>query len=154
MDIFDSSLSDKIIDLFPSSPFGFILYMIVIMFFGLVIIFYFHFKAKSKNIDKIVENKKDVYDKSKDEITFYDLLHIASNQRSSTADLLVVLRVFNERFSIDEYKEDAFLLFRKVLTHKNRHKKVFDCFNNLIISNNKKYENQLKQLEIESLKIG
>ena len=136
-------VSDIILDLLPSTPFAFLVYLGVITFFGILIILYFARKSqKSKT-----EEKK--YDK----LSIESLLKIAANPKSSSKDLMSALIVYNENFRVKDDIEKSLAFFRYALNHKNRKKAFFDYFHKKILPKNIKFENELNEIEKEALKL-
>ena len=141
---FLSVISDKILDLFPSTPFAFLIYLGVITFFSILLIFYFSKKKpkKSKKQEKRNDDNK---------LTIESLLEIANNPKSNSQDLLSALVLYNENFKVEDDVKKSFEFFKKVLNHKNRKKAFFDYFHGNIIPNNIKFKNELDKIEKEAL---
>jgi hypothetical protein len=138
---FLSFFSDTVWDVFPNSPLAFLVYLGGVFIFCLLLIFYFARKKDKEN------NKKE----SPKEVTLDDLLKIANNPKSTTADLLSALMLYNDRFNVAENKEKSMLFFEKVLNHKHRHKKLFDYFHGSILPKNIKFKDELDELEKKAL---
>ena len=138
---FLSFISDKILDIFPSTPFAFLVYLGVITFFGILIIFYFAKKLK--------ESKKQ--EKKDDKLTISSLLEIATNPNSSSKDLLSALILYNENFKVEDNVKHSLDFFKKVLNHKNRKKAFFDYFHGNVLPKNPKFKKQLNEIEKEAL---
>ena len=138
---FLSFISDKILDIFPSTPFAFLVYLGVITFFGILIIFYFAKKLK--------ESKKQ--EKKDDKLTISSLLEIAINPNSSSKDLLSALILYNENFKVEDDVKHSLDFFKKALNHKNRKKAFFDYFHEKILPKNPKFKKQLNEIEKEAL---
>jgi len=141
---FLSFISDRILDIFPSTPFAFLIYLGAITFFSILIIFYFS-KKRSKSVKK--EEKKE------NKITIEALLKIANNPKSTSQDLLSALMLYNENFKVENDVKKSLEFFKKVLTHKNRKKAFFDYFHGNILPNNLKFKNELDKIEKEALNI-
>ena len=139
---FFSFISDGIWDISPNSPLAFIIYLFLITVFCIVLIFYFAKKSKKK---------ASVQNKSKKELTLGDLLKIANNPKSTTADLLTALMLFNDKFVVAQDKEKSLEFFEKVLNHKNRSKKLFDYFHGNILPKNITFKDVLDELEKKAL---
>ena len=137
-------VSDIILDLLPSTPFAFLVYLGVITLFSVLTIFYFA-KKKSKKSKK--QDKKD------DKLTVDSLLKIAANPKSSPKDLLSALMAYNEKFRVKDDIEKSLAFFRYVLNHKNRKKAFFDYFHRKILPKNTKFEDELNEIEKEALKL-
>ncbi|ACM92064.1 hypothetical protein NAMH_0883 [Nautilia profundicola AmH] len=139
---FFSFLSDTVWDLSPNSPLAFIIYLILITVICLFFIFYFARKSKNNNTNKSQKHHK---------LTLDDLIDIADNPKSNTADLLSALMLFNEKFVVAQDKEKSMLFFEKILNHKHRHKKLFDYFHGSILPKNITYKDELDTLEKKAL---
>jgi TPR repeat protein len=139
---FFSFISEGIWDLSPNSPLAYIVYLLAITVICVFLIFYFAKKSKKQTKHNIHKNK---------ELTLEDLLKIAANPKSSTADLLVALQLFNEKFVVAQNKEKSIEFFKKVLNHKNRHKSLFDYFHGSILPKNITFKDELDKLEREAL---
>jgi TPR repeat protein len=141
---FFSFFSDTVWDIAPDSPVAFIIYLGLITVFCVILIFYFakraHRKPKTSSVNN---NKKDV--------TLDDLLKIAKNPKSSTADLLTALMLFNDKFVVAQDKQKSIEFFEKVLNHNNRSKKLFDYFHGSILPKNITFKDQLDELEKKAL---
>ena len=109
---------------------------------GIFLIFYFARKYKKQNRPVQNEHK---------EVTLSDLLNIANNPKSTTADLLSALMLFNEKFVVAQDKENSIVFFEKVLNHKNRHKKLFDYFHGAVLPKNITFKDELDKLEKKAL---
>ena len=140
---FFSFVSEGIWDISPDSPLAFVVYLFLITVFCIILIFYFakKFKNKPKSTDNI----------PKKEITLNDLLKIANNPKSSTADLLSALMLFNDKFVVAQDKNKSIEFFEKVLNHTNRHKKLFDYFHGSILPKNITFKDELDKLEKKAL---
>jgi len=139
---FFSFISDGVWDLSPNSPLAYIIYLLTITCICVFLIFYFAKKSKKQTKHSIREHK---------ELTLEDLLKIASNPKSSTADLLIALQLFNEKFVIAQNKEKSMDFLKTVLNHKNRHKRLFDYFHGNILPKNITFKDELDKLEKEAL---
>jgi len=139
---FFSFISDEIWDISPNSPLAYVVYLVAISVICVFLIFYFAKKSKKQTKHSIREHK---------ELTLEDLLKIASNPKSSTADLLVALQLFNKNFVVAQNKEKSMDFFKKVLNHKNRHKSLFDYFHGSILPKNITFKDELDKLEKEAL---
>jgi len=140
---FLSFISEFILDLTPSTPFAYLLYLLIITLVSLALIFYLARKTKKNN------NKKE--EPQKKEITIDHLLQIASNPKSTLKDLLSALVMFNEMFSVSSDVKKSLALFKKVLNHKNRNKALFDYFHGNILPKNLQYKDELDKIEKEAL---
>ena len=140
---FFSFLSDGIWDLSPDSPISFIVYLGIITIICVFLIIYLAKKSK-----KTFQKPSDLKNK---EITFADLLRIANSSKSSTADLLVALQLYNEKFNVAQNKEKSIEFFKKVLNHKNKHKSLFNYFHGSILPKNITFKDELDKLEREAL---
>ena len=140
---FFSFICDGIWDISPDSPISFIVYLGIITIICVFLIIYLAKKSK-----KTFQKPSDLKNK---EITFADLLKIANSSKSSSADLLVALQLYNENFNVAQNKEKSIDFFRKVLNHKNRHKILFDYFHGNILPKNLQYKDELDRLEREAL---
>ena len=139
---FLSVISDTILDVFPSTPFAFLIYLGVITFFSILIIFYFATK-KPKGSKK--EEKTD------DKLTIESLLKTANNPKSNSKDLLTALMLYNENFKVENDVKKSMEFFEKVLNHKNRKKAFFDYSHGNILPNNIKFKDELDKIEKEAL---
>jgi sulfur carrier protein ThiS len=137
---FFSFISEGVWDFSPNSPLAYIIYLGGITILCVFLIFYFAKKSEKQN----------KYNKNK-EITLTDLLKIAANNKSSTADLLAALQLFNEKFVVAQNKEKSIEFFKKVLNHKNRHKSLFDYFHGSTLPKNITFKDELNKLEREAL---
>ena len=137
---FLSFISDKILDIFPSTPFAFLVYLGIITFFSVFIIFYFS-KKKSK------ESKEE----NNNNLTIDSLLKIATNPKSNSKDLLSALMLYNENFKVEDDVKKSMEFFKRVLNHKNRKKAFFDYFHGSILSKNLKFKDELDKIEREAL---
>lgn len=140
---FFSFISDTILDIFPSTPFAFLIYLGVITFFGILIIFYFAKRKpkKSKKQQKISHNK----------VTIESLLKIANNPNSNSKDLLSALMLYNENFKVEDDVKKSIEFFKKVLNHRSRKKAFFDYFHGNILPKNLKFKNELDKIERKAL---
>ena len=138
-----SFISEGIWDISPNSPLAFIIYLFLITVFCIILIFYFAKKSKKQ--------ANSINNSSKKEITLNDLLKIANNPKSSTADLLTALMLFNDKFVVAQDKEKSLEFFKKVLNHKNRSKKLFDYFHGNILPKNITFKDALDELEKKAL---
>jgi len=136
---FLSFISDEILDFTPSSPFAYLIYLLIVVIICLGIIFYF-----ARQIPK--EEKEE-----KRELTLNDLINIAKNPKSSKADLLSALMLFNEHFKVKDDVENSLEFFEKVLTHKHRQKVHFDYFHGNILPKNITFKDKLDELEKNAL---
>jgi len=105
----------------------------------LLLIAFFLLLKKSKKKD----NKK--------QLELKDLLLIAQNQNSTSDDILLSLKLFNENFFIDDNKEMSFEFFNYILNHKNINKEVFQFFHKEIKTKNKNYQKDLDVIERKAL---
>ena len=138
---FFSSISDFLWDLFPSSPFYYIAYMLFVMAVGLFFIIYF-----SKR--KPTENKEII----KKEVTLDDLIKIAKSSNSTTQDLAAALLMFNEKFKVEDDYQKSIEFFKLVLNHKKAtSKKLFEIFHGQILPKNLAFKNELDKIEREAL---
>ena len=133
-------VSDIILDIFPSTPFAFLVYLGIITFFGVLLIFYFARKPK--------ESKKE---EKNDNLTIDSLLKIAINPKSNSKDLLSALMLYNENFKVENDVKKSMEFFKSVLNHKNRKKAFFDYFHGNILPNNIKFKDELDKIEREAL---
>ncbi len=139
LDIFNS-LSDFFWDLFPSSPFYYIAYMLFVMAIGLFLIIYFS------------KQKPEEMQETKQEATLDDLLKIAKSSKSTTQDLLAALLLFDEKFKVEDDYRKSLQFFKLVLNHKKAtSKKIFDIFHGKILPANIKFKNELDKIEREAL---
>jgi len=139
---FFSFISDAVWDISPSSPLAFVIYLLLFLITGIFLIFYFARKHKKQKTN--IQN-------TKKELTIDDLIDIASNPKSTTADLLSALMMFNEKFVVAQDKEKSMIFFEKALNHKHRHKKLFDYFHGSILPKNITFKDQLDELEKKAL---
>ncbi len=134
-------ISDFIISLLPSNAVVFIIYLAGITLFSVAFILILSRKKPKKN-QSIKQNNN---------VTIDNLLEIANNPKSTLNDLIFTLEYFFENFKIKENKKKSFELFKKVLNHKNRSKKVFDIFHGKILPANLDYKEELNELEKKAL---
>ena len=132
-------ISDFIISFLPSTPVFFIIYLVFMSIFFILLIFILSRKKskKNKSLNKL--------------LTIEDLINISKNNKSTTKDLIFVLEYFLNYFKVKEDKTNSFELFKLVLNHKNRSKKLFDIYHNKIVPLNKEYKNELNRIEKEAL---
>ena len=139
---FLSFISDKILDIFPSTPFAFLVYLGIITFFSTLIIFYF---SRKKSHKPTKEEKRD------NKLTIDSLLKIATNPKSNSKDLLSALVLYNENFKVEDDVKKSMEFFKRVLNHKNRKKAFFDYFHGNVLPNNLKFKDELDKIEREAL---
>ena len=139
---FFSFISDTILDIFPSTPFAFLVYLGIITFVSILIILYF---SKKKSHKPTKEEKND------NNLTIDSLLKIATNPKSNSKDLLSALVLYNENFKVEDDVKKSLEFFKKVLNHKNRKKAFFDYFHGNILQNNIKFKEELDKIEREAL---
>jgi len=139
---FLSFVSDRVLDIFPSTPFAFLIYLGIITFFSISIIFYF---AKKKSKEKSTKEEKN------HQITIESLLAIANNPKSNSKDLLSALMLYNDNFKVEDDAEKSIEFFKKVLNHKNRKKALFDYFHGNILPKNLKFKDILDKIERKAL---
>ena len=137
---FLTSISDLVLDIFPSTPFTFLIYLVIITFFSVLIIFYFAKKPKQGPKQK-----------NEDKLTIDSLLKIANDPKSNTQDLLSALMLYNENFKVEDDVKKSMEFFKKVLNHKNRKKAFFDYFHGNILPKNLKFKDELDKIEREAL---
>ena len=133
-------VSDFLISLLPSNGVVFILYLAFVTFFSIFLIYLI---SKMKKKEKPQESKK--------ELTIDDLITVANNKNSNTNDLIFTLEYFLKNFKIKDNEKKSFELFKKVLNHKNRSKKLFDIYHGKLLPSNLEYKNILDKLEKEAL---
>jgi len=90
-------------------------------------------------------------EKQKKELTLNDLISLASNEKSTSSDLLSALMMFNDKFVVAQDKEKSLMFLEKVMNHKNRNKKLFDYFHGSILPKNITFKDELDKLEKEAL---
>jgi len=119
--------------------------LFLFLLLGIVLIFYIARKNK----------KETTYEKeSPKKVDLDELLKIVSNPNASTADLIVAIELFNKFINMGADLKRSLEFFDKLLKHKNRHKKLFQYFHDVIVSNNKEYEKELNAIEKEALDKG
>ena len=133
-------VSDIILDIFPSTPFAFLVYLGIITFFGVLLIFYFAKKPK--------ESKKE---EKNDNLTIDSLLKIAINPKSNSKDLLSALMLYNENFKVENDVKKSLDFFKEILNHKNRKKAFFDYFHEKVLPKNPQFKKQLDEIEKKAL---
>jgi hypothetical protein len=131
-----------IINISPSSPIAYLVYLFLFTIFSIALIFIF----ARKNNEKVIKKEE-----PKREITIKELLNIVKNPKSSAADLVVAIRLFNENINMENYAKESFEFFDKLLTHKNRNKELFRYFHDVIVPNNTKYKAELEKIERKAL---
>ena len=134
-------ISDFILNLLPGNNLFFIYYLAFIFLFSLLIIFYFSKRSKNKKNNQSTPK----------EITLKDLLNIASNDKSTSKDLIFAINYFAENFKVNKDEKASMEFFKKILNHKNRNKKLFEIFHGVILPHNLKYKNELNKIEKEAL---
>ncbi len=132
------NIIDFVLSNIPSKSYFYLIYILSIFFFSLFLIYFFSKKAQKNN-------------ESKKKLTLSDLIKIAKNEKSSAKDLLFALFYFNDNFKIKSDKKNSMELFRAVLSHKNRNKKMFDYFHENILPKNSEYKDELDKLERSAL---
>ena len=140
-----SFIADSLWDLFPSSPFYYIAYMLFVLALGLLFIIYFsHRKPKEELKIEIKETKKG--------LELEDLLKMAKSPSSTTQDLLTALLLFNTNFKVEDNFAKSMEFFKLLLNHKNaKNKKIFEVFHGQILPNNIKFKTELDKIEQEAL---
>ena len=138
---FLSFISDRVLDIFPSTPFAFLIYLGSITFISILVIFYFSKKKQKKSKKQQKDNK----------LTIDSLLEIANNSKSNSKDLLSALMLYNENFKVEDDIEKSMEFFKKVLNHNNRKKAFFDYFHGNILPKNIKFKDELDKIEREAL---
>ena len=138
---FLSLISDKVLDIFPSTPFAFLIYLGSITFISILIIFYFAKRPKKSKKQEKKDNK----------LTIDSLLEIANNPKSNSKDLLSALVLYNENFKVENDVKKSMEFFKSVLNHKNRKKAFFDYFHGNILPKNLKFKKELDNIEKEAL---
>jgi len=141
---FFSVLSDGVWDFFPDTPLAYIGYMVFIFSLCMLIILYIARKFKTSQKKNIPTNEKKEY-------TLDELLKIAQNPQTSLSELLSVLLVYNEKFTVKDDVEKSLLFFETVLNHKNRDKKLFDFFHGTVLPKNIMFKDELDALEKKAL---
>ncbi len=131
---------DFIENFLPSSPVFYLIYLGGVIVFSVLMIFWLAKKQKKKKKNSV-----------KKELSIDDLIRIASNPKSTQADLLSALMLYNDKFNVSDDKDKALKFFQKILNHKNRNKVHFDYFHGKVLPKNLKYKNELDELEKKAL---
>ncbi|MEO1923344.1 MAG: hypothetical protein ABGX25_02350 [Nautiliaceae bacterium] len=134
---------DFFLNFLPNQDWFFLVYLFLFFVFSVGLI-YLGSKTSNNNIS--IDSKG-----NKKELTIDDLLKIASNPKSKTADLLSALMLFNENFKVEQNEKKSIEFFEKVLNHKNRNKAIFDYFHGTVLPSNLKYKNKLDEIERKAL---
>jgi len=135
---------DRIEDLFPSTPLGYLIYLGVFVLLSVAMIFWLarmHAKKPKK------QKKEPV----KKELTLDDLLKIVNKPDASAVDLITALELFIQNFKVKDDEKKSLEFFKKLLNHKNRNKMLFNVFHGKVIALNPEYKDVLDKLERAAL---
>jgi len=130
-----------------------ILILTIIIILGLIIgIIAFIIVSKSSNKKRIPKKtiKKEIV--KNDDIELDELMQIVKNPSTTSQDILNVMQLFNQHFTIDEENGQQEIIFlSRALTHKNVNKDIFNYFHKKIKSKNPKYRKELDLIERKAL---